>query len=100
MSIEVSKVVAHAVIGDNGGLSVAKLVAYVVLEPGAEASAPPAPPTGQGYTYAQLLSPPVASTPGDLLLGGDEQDDGTDALLLEGTAADDADDTLIQGSSE
>lgn len=94
MSIEVSKTVSHAIIGDGGGLNVAKVVAYVVLEPGAEAGAP-APTGGQGYTYAQLMAPPVATTAVALLLTGDMQDDGDDVLLFSGDAAAD---TLIVGN--
>lgn len=84
MSIEASKVVAYAATGDTAGLNVAKIVVYVLLEPGAEADAPPpaAEPT-QGYTYAQLLRPTPAPVPGQILLEGDEQS-GTDAILLEG----------------
>jgi hypothetical protein len=53
MSSFASKVVAFGVIGPPQGVSVSKVVAYVVLDPGSESGV--TPPTSQSYTYGQRI---------------------------------------------
>jgi hypothetical protein len=52
MTAEVSKLVAYALTGSSSGVSVSKLVAYVILQPGSESGGTI---NHRSYTYAQRL---------------------------------------------
>jgi hypothetical protein len=53
MSTFSSKVVAYGVIGSGEGITVSKVVAYVVMAPGSESGV--TPPASQSYTYGQRI---------------------------------------------
>jgi hypothetical protein len=53
MTVEVSKLTAFGLTGASSGVTVSKLVAYVLLAPGTESGVPAS--KHYSYTYAQRL---------------------------------------------
>lgn len=51
MTVEVTKLVTYGVIGPVQGVSISKVVAYVVLVPGVESGV--TPPVHHSFTYGQ-----------------------------------------------
>jgi hypothetical protein len=56
--VDVSKLTAYAATGTPTGVTVSKVVAFVVLSPGTESGG--TPPAQRSYTYAQRLRNPNA----------------------------------------
>lgn len=59
MGVDVSKLVSYGLIGPPTGVTVSKLVAYIVMIPGVEAGAPEPTPRQVPFCYAQTLRRPT-----------------------------------------
>lgn len=57
MAVDASKVVGYGLTGPSSGVTISKVVGYVLMYPGTEAGGPDPEPK-QGYTYAQILRSP------------------------------------------
>lgn len=58
MTVEVTKLTAYGLTGAQSGVTISKLMAYVLLDPGTEAGA--TPPVYHSYTYGQILKKPAS----------------------------------------